>query len=137
MGSMVGERDLSTLMSQMDPIRNPGRYVFCTVAASAIPDGLRPLATMIEPEGTSVIVTQEDADARGLAYHYVAAWITLRVHSSLDAVGLTAVVSSQLAKDGISCNMVAGYHHDHIFADVNDADRALESLRNLADDGRA
>ncbi len=132
MGS--GERDLSTLLRRMNPTRNPGRYVFCTFASSVVPGGLRPVATMIESEGTSVIVTQDDADAYGLTYHYVAAWITLGIHSALDAVGLTATVSSQLAKDGISCNMVAGYHHEHVFVDFDDADRALASLRRLVED---
>jgi uncharacterized protein len=131
---MVGERNLSKLLSGMDPIRNPGRYVFCTIAAPVIPLGLRPVATMVEPEGTSIVVTQDDADASGLAYQYVAAWITLRIHSALDAVGLTAAISTHLARNGISCNVVAGYHHDHLFVAIEDADRALESLRGLAAD---
>ena len=135
--SMVGERNLSTLLSRLNPTRNPGSYVFCTIEKPVIPDGLQPVATVIEPEGISVVVTRDDADAYGLAYHYVAAWITLAIHSALDAVGLTASVSATLAKDGISCNMVAGYHHDHIFVDVANADRALASLRSLAEDRRA
>ena len=89
---------------------------------------------MVEPEGTSIVVTQDDADASGLAYQYVAAWITLRIHSALDAVGLTAAISTHLARNGISCNVVAGYHHDHLFVAIEDADRALESLRGLATD---
>jgi hypothetical protein len=67
----------------------------------------------------------------GLEYHFTAAWITLRVHSALDAVGLTAAVSLALTDAGISCNVVAGFHHDHLFVPhtrAADAVRVLEAL---------
>ena len=129
---MVVERNLSKLLSGMDPVRNPGRYVFCTIRASVVPSGLDPAATLVEPEGLSIVVTQDNADAHGLTYQYVAAWITLRIHSALDAVGLTAAFSTCLAENGISCNVVAGYYHDHLFVGIDDADRAVELLRGLA-----
>jgi hypothetical protein len=128
---MVAERNLSKLLSGMDPIQNPGRYVFCTVRTSVVPSGLAPVATLVEPEGLSIVVTQDDADANGLTYQYVAAWITLRIHSALDAVGLTAAISTRLAENGISCNVVAGYYHDHLFVAIDDGHRAVELLRGL------
>jgi uncharacterized protein len=129
---MVAERNLAKLLSGMDPIQNPGRYVFCTLRGSVVPSGVDPVATLVEPEGLSIVVTQDDADTNGLTYQYVAAWITLRIHSALDAVGLTAAISTRLAASGISCNVVAGYYHDHLFVAVEDANRAVELLRNLA-----
>lgn len=78
---------------------------------------------------------QEQADRAGLAYDFVAAWITLRVHSALHAVGLTATVSTALAAGGISCNVVAGHHHDHLLVPVDRAHDALLILRELS--GRA
>ena len=73
-----------------------------------------------------------DADRYQLSYEYVAAWITLQIHSALDAVGLTAAISRRLTDEGISCNVVAGYHHDHLFVAVEDADRALRALSALS-----
>ena len=54
---------------------------------------------------------------------------SLMIHSSLDAVGLTAAVASRLADHGISANVVAGYYHDHIFVPVEAAEQALGALK--------
>ncbi|MFE7666574.1 ACT domain-containing protein [Streptomyces celluloflavus] len=129
---MTGERDLRALLSGMRPELNEGRYVFTTVAGR-IPDGLRPVVTVAEPEGTTLVLRQEAADRAGLAYGYVAGWITLRVHSALDAVGLTAAVAAELTTAGLSCNVVAGFHHDHLFVPYDAADAALRRLVALAD----
>ena len=90
------------------------------------------LASVHEPEGWSLVLRRDDADTAGLTYDYVAAWITLRVYSSLAAVGLTAAVSSALAEAGISCNVIAGHHHDHLLVPHHEADRALDILRGLS-----
>jgi len=58
--------------------------------------------------------------------------ITLRVNSALDGVGLTAAVSAALARKGIPANVVAAYHHDHVFVPAAQAEAALEVLRSLA-----
>ena len=54
------------------------------------------------------------------------------MHSSLSAVGLTAAFATALGDAGISCNVLAAYHHDHILVPAEDAERALETLRELA-----
>ncbi|REK88968.1 ACT domain-containing protein [Streptomyces inhibens] len=131
---MTGEHDLQVLLSDMRPELNEGRYVFTTVPG-ALPEGLTPVVTVAEPEGHTLVVRQEEADRAGLAYDYVAGWITLRVHSALDAVGLTAAVATALAQAGLSCNVVAGFHHDHLFVPYDAADEALRLLGALA--GRA
>ncbi|WP_354639973.1 ACT domain-containing protein [Kitasatospora camelliae] len=128
---MAGERDLQKLLGGMNPELNPGRYVYCTFPGR-VPAGLRPVVTVAEAEGVTAVVAQDEADALGLTYAYVAAWITLRIHSALEAVGLTAAVSGRLAEEGISCNVVAGYHHDHLFVHADDATRALTALQSLA-----
>jgi uncharacterized protein len=68
-----------------------------------------------------------------LSYSFVAAWITLTVHSSLEAVGLTATFSKALAENNISCNVVAAYYHDHIFVDAKDAAKAMKILHILSE----
>ena len=78
-----------------------------------------------EDEGVTVVVAQEAADALGLAYAYVAAWITLEVLSALEAVGLTAAVGRALADAGIGANVVAGFSHDHVFVPHDRADEAM------------
>ncbi|MEW2553911.1 ACT domain-containing protein [Streptomyces zhihengii] len=128
---MSGESDLRTLLSGMRPLLRPGRYVFTTVDGG-VPEGTAPVVTVTEEEGLTLVVTQEEADAAGLAYDYVAGWITLRVHSALDAVGLTAEVSRALAGAGLSCNVVAGFHHDHLFVPHEHAERAVEVLGELS-----
>ncbi|GGZ76750.1 ACT domain-containing protein [Streptomyces echinoruber] len=131
---MAGERDLTRLLSGMRPELRPGRYVFTTVEGG-VPDGVTPVVTVAEDEGLTVVLRQEEADAAGLPYGHVAGWITLRVHSALEAVGLTAAVSRALADAGLSCNVIAGYHHDHLFVPYDRATLAVAVLEDLA--GRA
>ncbi|MFB8405995.1 ACT domain-containing protein [Streptomyces sp. NPDC055912] len=128
---MNAERDLTRLLAGMRPELDPGRYVFTTVDGPA-PAGVAPVVTVIEDEGLTLVVRQEEADAAGLPYDYVAGRITLRVHSALDAVGLTAAVAGALAGEGLSCNVVAGFHHDHLFVEHTRAEEALAVLEGLA-----
>ncbi|GAA2771296.1 ACT domain-containing protein [Streptomyces showdoensis] len=128
---MSAERDLTRLVAGMRPELHPGRYVFTTVDGP-VPEGISPVATVAEREGLTMVVRQEDADAASLAYDYVAGWITLRVHSALDAVGLTAAVARELAGAGLSCNVVAGFHHDHLFVEHARAEQALATLNALS-----
>lgn len=129
---MPGEKDLVQLLKNMQPCLNEGEYVFCTVAdLNSIPAD-QIISFFKETEGFTVILTRALADQWRLDYSFVAAWITLTVHSALDAVGLTAAFSNALAAAGISCNVVAAFYHDHIFVDKNDAERAMEVLRALS-----
>jgi hypothetical protein len=128
---MTGERDLTRLLRGMRPRLNPGGYVFATVTGEP-PRGVTPVVTVAEEEGLTVVVRQEEADEARLAYDYVAGWITLRVHSDLEAVGLTAAVAEELARAGMSCNVVAGYHHDHLFVPHDRAAEAVAVLERLA-----
>ncbi|WP_432062528.1 ACT domain-containing protein [Streptomyces sp. S1] len=129
---MNAERDLTRLLARLRPELDPGRYVFTTVDGPA-PAGVAPVVTVTEAEGLTLVVRQEEADAASLAYDYVAGRITLRVHSALDAVGLTAAVAGELAGAGMSCNVVAGFHHDHLFVEHARAEEALAVLNRLAE----
>ncbi|WP_271409054.1 ACT domain-containing protein [Pseudomonas sp. Q1-7] len=129
---MAGETALSTLIREMSPTLNPGQYVFCTLDDAAQLQGCVPLGSFREREGLTAILERGEAERLGLAYDFVAAWITLEVHSALSAVGLTAAFAGALAQAGISCNVVAGYFHDHLFVASTDAERALSTLRALA-----
>ena len=126
---MTGETNLATLLKTAKPEHNVGDYVFCRVADA----GGFPVDEVVmvfkEAEGVTLIVRKEWADSKGLEYSFVAAWITLTVHSSLAAVGLTAAFSTALAAAGMSCNVVAAYYHDHIFVDSRDLPRAMDVLR--------
>ncbi len=129
---MAGESDLQRLLTGMRPELNPHRYVFTTVENGVIPAGVTPVVTVAEREGLTLVVPQQQADAAALPYSYVAGWITLRVHSALEAVGLTAAVTRALADSALSCNVVAGFHHDHLFVPYERAAEAVAVLQDLA-----
>ena len=131
---MAGEIALATLLRSMSPQLNDGDYVFCTVPDNHIPAGCEVIGSFREQEGLTLIVERQQAEQAGLAFDYVAAWITLNVHSALEAVGLTAAFASALGQAGISCNVIAGYYHDHLFVGRADAEHALQVLRQLAAD---
>ncbi|WP_214401968.1 ACT domain-containing protein [Pseudonocardia lacus] len=123
--------DLPELLRGLDPHLREGVYVFATVPAGTVLD-VAPVATMVEDEGTTVVVAEADARRLGLTAEYRCAWITLRVASSLAAVGMLARVTAALARRGISVNPVAGFHHDHLFVPherAADAMAALDELR--------
>jgi uncharacterized protein len=128
---MAAERNLTRLLRGLRPELNPGQFVFTTVTGPA-PPGVRPVVTVAEPEGRTLVLAQHEADAAGLGYDYVAGWITLRVSSALDAVGLTAAVAGQLARAELRCHVVAGYHHDHLPVPDDRAAEAASLLDALA-----
>jgi uncharacterized protein len=131
----TGEHELAALLASMNPVVVPGEFVFVTVGAT--PPDLEPRATVVEDEGVSLVITREQADERGWEYDFVAAWITLRVHSALDAVGLTAAVSTVLTQEEISCNVIAGRLHDHLLVPWNRSADALQALESLRAGGHA
>ncbi|TGE29896.1 ACT domain-containing protein [Hymenobacter metallicola] len=129
---MSGETNLAQLLRTLRPVRQPGTYVFCSLPSLAGVDLSECIGMFREAEGPTVILPQATADRLQLPYSYRAAWLTLTVHSSLEAVGLTAAFAQALARAQISCNVVAAYYHDHIFVAATDADRALQVLQELA-----
>ena len=130
---MLGETNLDKLLESMSPALIPGEYVFCTVKGEYSDfQALSPLATFHESEGLTLVVTKEAAVAHQLSFESVFKGITLTVHSSLDAVGLTAAVSTKLAGKGISANVIAAYYHDHIFVQTEKAELAIEALGEFA-----
>lgn len=130
----MGETNITKLIKGMSPVLNSGEYVFATVKNLDAIDRHSTICEFKEREGTTVVISKEKADQAELAYDYIASWITLSIHSSLDAVGLTAKFSSALSNHGISCNVIAGYYHDHIFVGTKDAKLAMQVLSALADE---
>ena len=129
---MTGEKDLNKLLKTLKPELNAGDYVFCTVNEINPVNFNEVILTFKEQEGTTIIIKKELADSLNLKYSLVFAWITLTVHSSLEAVGLTAAFSSALSQQGISCNVVAAFFHDHLFVDKKDAEKAMEILKRFS-----
>jgi hypothetical protein len=129
---MPGEKDLKALLKTMSPKLNAGDYVFCTTTTLKGIDPKEILGLFTEDEGWTVILNKELADKLNLSYPYIAAWITLTIHSSLEAVGLTAAFATALGNEGISCNVVAAFYHDHIFVAKKDAEKAMGVLKALS-----
>jgi uncharacterized protein len=124
-----GETDLRRLLGELDPEVVPGSFVVVT-AVEPLP--VVAVATVREAEGVAHVLSRPDADRLGLTYDVVLGWITLRVHSALDAVGLTASVATALTEAGISANALAGFHHDHLLVPVDRTEEAVAVLRSLS-----
>jgi hypothetical protein len=129
---MNAQNDLQKLVKGMTPKLNDGEYVFTTIDKMGSLDVSQTLCIFKEAEGLTLVIDRQVADELHLKYDFVASWITLQIHSSLGAVGLTAVFSAELAKHDISCNVIAGFYHDHIFVSAKDSIRAVEILESLA-----
>ncbi|PWA08985.1 ACT domain-containing protein [Flavobacterium laiguense] len=129
---MEGEKNLEKLLKTMKPSHNVGDYVFCAVDDIAALNNSDIVMFFRETERFTIIIKKELADSLKLEYSFVASWITLTVYSSLEAVGLTAAFSKALSQEGISCNVVAAFYHDHIFVSKKDTDKAMEILNHFA-----
>ncbi len=129
---MTGETDLATLLKKMKPELHSGDYVFCSIKDLTTIDISQTVLVFKEQEGNTIIIKKQLADSLNLQYSFVAAWITLTVHSSLEAVGLTAAFSTALSEQGISCNVVAAFFHDHIFVDKKDTEKAMGILNKFS-----
>jgi len=117
----------------MQPKLLDGEYIFCTLADSSLGDlgELNPLATFMEAEGLSLLLEKSEAQAAGIEFKSSFKGITLTVHSSLDAVGLTAAVAKVLTAHDIPANVVAAHFHDHVFVPSQQAELALQLLADL------
>lgn len=130
-----GERNLSALLQQMTPSVHPDVFVFCCFADGQLPAGLTPVCTFHEAEGLTAIVPLHQAQASGLAHQFESRMVTLTVHSALDAVGFLARISTALAAQGIACNVVSAFHHDHLFVPRDRLEAAMQVLDRLSRQG--
>ncbi|MDA3921111.1 MAG: ACT domain-containing protein [Salinisphaera sp.] len=128
---MAGDHHLARLLVHMAPKRQPGIYRFATLPYGTPFDPGKCVCVMREPEGVSIVAETACLPVDANVLDYYAVWIVLSVHSALEAVGLTAAVSGALAGIGISCNVIAGARHDHLFVSETEAERAMECLQRL------
>ena len=130
---MPGEIDLTILLKSLKPQLREEEYIFYS-AEGEYGDfaELQPICFFREDEGITLVIPRETALQHGLHFNTVFRAITLTVHSSLNAVGLTAAVATRLASNGISANVIAAYYHDHIFVPAEHAEQAIQSLRELS-----
>ena len=126
------ETDLSILLKNINPILNSGDYVICTTPDFRVVNIGEIVMMFRENEGFTIILKKELADTLGLSYSFTAAWITLVVNSSLLAIGFTSAFAKALTENGISCNVVAAFYHDHIFVAKKDTTKAMKVLKNLS-----
>ena len=130
---MPGERDLDTLLQNMKPEMHEGVFVFCTIPDNEeIPATIRPVHIFREREGTAFVVRREEAESVGLPYQFASRLITLDVHSSLEAVGFLAAITTRLAEAGICVNPVSAFYHDHLFVPDHRAVEALHHLQSMS-----
>ncbi|MGB7263789.1 MAG: ACT domain-containing protein [Albidovulum sp.] len=121
------------MISGMTPVLRPEIFVFATTNDPALVASLysEAISTFKEDEGVSMLIPMETARKSKLSVESPMRCITLNVFSSLEGVGLTAAVSAALGDNGIACNMVAAFHHDHVFVPAKMSDQAMKVLLSL------
>lgn len=123
--------NLNQLIASMTPELHSGSYCFASLTGEHNIPLQSIIASIQEKEGLSVILEEKIAEKYQLDVQFKCAWITLTVHSDLAAVGLTAAFATALGQAGVSCNVVAGYYHDHIFIPFEQTDLAMATLLDL------
>ena len=129
---MAGETDLSALLKTMNARLVDGLYVFVTLKGKVLPEGVSPRMVFQETEGTTLVLLKEEAEANELDYEFPCRMITLEVHSSLEAVGFLARITTELAKHKMGVNPVSGFFHDHLFVPDGREQDALSVLKKIA-----
>ncbi len=130
---MTGETNLEILLRSIQPELHDTEFVFCALAHdAAIPASVTPLMTFREDEGLTLIAERGMVEAAGLAGAFPCRRITLKVHSSLNAIGFLAAITARFAAAGISVNPVSAFHHDHLFVPADRAEAALAILHDMA-----
>lgn len=128
---MAGLGDLTELLRSMDLMLHAAPYGFGLTQGADWVAGA--FAMMAEDEGMTVVAAEAVLLAAGIAHQGSWARISLKVHSDLTAVGLTAAISAALTAQGISANVVAGYHHDHVFVQWARRHDAMAAMQGLSD----
>jgi len=124
---------LTDILESLSGLLYAENYVFVTIKSSQLKT-LRldeVFAVINEEEAATLIIETSKKENWTKEALPEFARITLNVHSALHAVGLTAAVSTALAKAAISCNVLAGYYHDHIFVQKDKAKEALNIINAL------
>jgi uncharacterized protein len=129
--SVIGEQNLAVLLQSLQPQLQPEPYVFCCVAQADADLVAKAFATVHEAEGLTLVLPATVAEYYRLPALPQWARITLMVHSSLEAVGMIAAISTRLSEHGISTNPIAGYYHDHVFVQWSRRFEALELIEQL------
>lgn len=128
---MGGETDLQKMLATLEATCDGMRYGYGFLPDGTLPAGFVPLGTFRETEGLTVIAPEAELAAHGISHQPGWAMVSIRVHSALEAVGLTAAMAGALTDAGISANVVAACHHDHIFVPWKARDRAIAALHGL------
>lgn len=123
-----GEMNLNTLIASMQPQLHEPVYVFATVPIDFEWQALNPIMMFREAEGLTLILSQAVSVEAEIDYEFPCRMITLNIHSSLDAVGFLARITTTLARLDMGVNPVSAFYHDHLFVPVEKADEALEAL---------
>lgn len=134
---MAGATSLQDLLGSMSPELLSGVFVFATLSPERpIPAGIEPLMVFREKEGRTLILQENEAKAAGIAFTFPSRMITLQIHSSLEAVGFLAAITTRLASAGIGVNPVSAYFHDHLFVPQDRAEEALAVLTAISAEAR-
>lgn len=129
---MNGEANLLTLLQNMRPELQDGEFVFCSLEPAVASElCLSPIGQFLEDEGLTLILAKDEAEANQLDFAFPCRKITLKVHSSLEAIGFLAVVTEKLAQQGISVNAISAYFHDHLFVSSEKAEDAMRELNDV------
>jgi hypothetical protein len=124
----IGETDLPRLLAGLAPelAAHP-----CAIRTQSADASVPANAIMLfrEAEGMTVIVPVAETNTDEALW----AQITLRIHSSLEAVGMMAAIAAALAARDIPCNAVSAYYHDHLFVPWTHRDDAVDALRELSE----
>jgi ribonuclease HI len=131
---MAGIKKLDKLLKLLKPELSSKDFVISTISEKQLHGlGFCPQLAFIETKGVTVIIEERVAKEKSLSYSNIWRMITLNVYSDLEAVGFIARITDELAKAGISVNVVSAYYHDHLFVPKDKAHQAIEVLKKLSE----
>lgn len=131
--NMSGKLNLDEVLKTLNVSCDDIEYGFANVKDGTFIPTKEIIGTFQETEALTLIATKNYFEQQNIKYDGSYAKLTIDVHTSLDLVGLTAILSSKLAENGISANVVAAYFHDHIFVQYPLRQKAISAILQLKD----
>lgn len=129
---MSGQTNLEEVLKSIKVSCDGIEYCFATVKDNNF--SLKEILGIFqEDEGLTLIATKKYFEKNNISYDGPFAKLTIENHTSLDLVGLTATLSTKLAKVGISANVIAAYFHDYVFVQYNLRQKAISTINSFKD----